>query len=239
MGRTTGRTGLAAASNLMDQVRTNQSGTGRHTSGTAIDFDRAVEEFYEALYQFAFRLTGNASDAADLTQETYQVLLRKAEDIRAPHKVRPWLFTTLYREFLRGRAHLGRFPEVELEEAEHELPTISPGDVEALDAGLIRDALQGLESKYRVPVALFYLEDLSYKEIAEMLGVPIGTVMSRLSRGKLALRQALAWAFADKDPGPGTLHEATPLRPFPTGASVMPRGSSPLDAADARPAAAN
>ena len=62
-------------------------------------------------------LTGQASDAADLTQETYPILLVKGDQIRDPSRVKSWLFTTLYREFLHRRRHLSRFPEIELEEA--------------------------------------------------------------------------------------------------------------------------
>jgi RNA polymerase sigma-70 factor (ECF subfamily) len=175
---------------------------GKDAQAAAIDFDAAVERFYEALYQFGFSLSGNASDAADLTQETYRVLLLKAEQIRDPQKVKSWLFTTLYREFLRGRQHLSRFPEVELEEAADDLPVISAANVDELDAAAVLSAVQALEEKYRAPVAMFYLDDLPYKEIAEILDIPIGTVMSRLSRGKLALRQKLSEIFADKATGP-------------------------------------
>ncbi len=67
--------------------------------------------------------------------------------------------------------------------------------VDKLDAGVVLSALQALEENYRVPIALFSLEELSYKEIAELLGVPMGTVMSRPSRGKAMLRRKLAAVF--------------------------------------------
>jgi RNA polymerase sigma-70 factor (ECF subfamily) len=170
----------------------------------AIDFDAAVEEQYEALYRFALGLSGSASDAADLTQETYRVLLLKADQIHNPERLKHWLFTTLYRQFLRGRHHLSRFPETELTAAADELPTVSAATVEALDAGVVLTAVQSLEDKYRAAITLFYLDDLSYKEIAEVLNVPIGTVMSRLSRGKALLRRELAGLFTSgpTDPGP-------------------------------------
>ncbi len=158
---------------------------------TAVDYDWAVEQFYEALYKFAFGLAGSESDAADLTQDTYRVLLTKGDAIRDSRKVKSWLFTTLYRQFLGRRRHATRFPETPVESAEWELPTITPQHAEALDGSLVVAALQQLEEKYRAPLAMFYLEELSYKEMAEVLGLSIGTIMSRLSRGKDILRRRL------------------------------------------------
>lgn len=156
-----------------------------------VDYDWAVEQFYEALYKFAFGLAGNESDAADLTQDTYRVLLTKGDAIRDGRKVKSWLFTTLYRQFLGRRRHAARFPETPVDSADWELPTITPQHAEALDGSLVVAALQQLEEKYRAPLALFYLEELSYKEMAEVLDLPIGTIMSRMSRGKDLLRRRL------------------------------------------------
>ena len=167
------------------------SASGVPALGAGVDCDRAVEQFYEALYRFAFSLAGNESDAADLTQDTYRVLLTKGGDIRDARKVKSWLFTTLYRQFLGRRRRATRFPETPVESAEWELPTITPQHVEALDGSLVVSALQQLDEKYRAPLAMFYLEELSYKEMAEVLGLPIGTIMSRMSRGKEILRRRL------------------------------------------------
>lgn len=158
---------------------------------TGLDYDWAVEQFYEVLYKFAFGLAGNESDAADLTQDTYRVLLTKGDAIRDARKVKSWLFTTLYRQFLGRRRHATRFPETPVESADWELPTITPQHADALDGSLVVTALQQLEEKYRAPLTLFYLEELSYKEMAEVLELPIGTIMSRLSRGKEILRRRL------------------------------------------------
>lgn len=158
---------------------------------TAADYDWAVEQFYEALYKFAFGLAGSESDAADLTQDTYRVLLTKGDAIRDARKVKSWLFTTLYRQFLGQRRHASRFPETPVESAQWELPPITPQQAEALDGSFVVAALQQLEEKYRAPLAMFYLEELSYKEMAEVLDLPIGTIMSRMSRGKEILRKRL------------------------------------------------
>ena len=158
---------------------------------TGVDYDWAVEQFYAALYKFAFGLTGNESDAADLTQDTYHVLITKGAGIRDQRKVKSWLFTTLYRQFLGRRRHAVRFPETPVESAEWELPTVSANQIESLDASLVVAALQSLDEIYRAPLALFYLEELSYQEMAVVLKLPIGTIMSRLSRGKEVLRKKL------------------------------------------------
>lgn len=158
-------------------------------STVAIDYEAAVEQFYQPLYRFGLGLAGNPADAADLTQETFRVLLLKAGQIREPQKLKSWLFTTLYRRFLVTFRHLRRFPEVNFEEAESELPAINA--VEHLDSTAVMSALQALEEKYRTPLVMFYLQELSYREIASVVGIPIGTVMSRLSRGKQILRHRL------------------------------------------------
>ncbi|HUZ07428.1 MAG TPA: RNA polymerase sigma factor [Candidatus Paceibacterota bacterium] len=167
---------------------------------TGVDYDWAVEQFYAALYKFAFGLTGSESDAADLTQDTYHVLITKGDAIRDARKVKSWLFTTLYRQFLGRRRHAVRFPQTPVESAEWELPTVSAKQIESLDASWVVSALQEMEEMYRAPLTLFYLEDLSYKEMAAVLELPIGTIMSRLSRGKEILRKKL------QAPSPGTIH---------------------------------
>ncbi len=167
---------------------------------TGVDYTWAVEQFYEVLYKFAFSLAINANDAADLTQDTYRVLLTKGDTIRDARKVKSWLFTTLYRQFLGRRRHVTRFPETPVESAEWELPTITPQQVETLAGSFVVAALQQLDEKYRAPLAMFYLEELSYKEMAEVLELPIGTIMSRMSRGKNILHRRLQEPSLTPDP---------------------------------------
>jgi hypothetical protein len=108
--------------------------------------------------------------------------------------VKTWLFTTLHREFLGSRRRQTRFPHIELEAAESELPEISPVAVNRLDVEQLMTALGKVDELYQGRVALFYLQDHSYKEIAEILEVPIGTVKSRLARGLLRLQLLLTYA---------------------------------------------
>ena len=107
-------------------------------------------------------------------------------------KVKTWLFTTLYREFLESRRRQTRFPHYDLEQVEAELPPILPPFIRQLDAAKVVEALGEVDEVYQASVSLFYLEDHSYKEIAEILGVPIGTVKSRLARGIAQLQSRLA-----------------------------------------------
>ena len=148
-----------------------------------LDFDNLVARHYEPLFQFAFSLTRDESDACDLTQQTFCIWAAKGHQLRDASKVKTWLFTTLHREFLGSRRRQARFPHVELEHASAELPVVSPATVNRLDTAQMLEALAQLEEIYQAPVALFYLQDCSYNEIAEILGVPLGTVKSRLTRG--------------------------------------------------------
>jgi RNA polymerase sigma-70 factor, ECF subfamily len=137
-------------------------------------------------------LAKNESEAADLTQETFLILAKHEKQIREPEKIKAWLFTTLRREFLRKiRIHTAH-PEVEFQPEEYEIPGIESDALRTIDGRTALDALAKIEESYRSAVELFYLADLSYKEISETLGIPIGTVMSRLSRGKEQLRRVLA-----------------------------------------------
>jgi RNA polymerase sigma-70 factor (ECF subfamily) len=157
----------------------------------SVDFESLVAAYYEPLYGFAFGLTRNEADACDLVQQTFSIWANKGHQLRDTSKVKTWLFTTLHREFLGARRKQSRFPHVELENAEAELPTISPATVNRLDAVQVFAALGQLDKIYQAPVALFYLQDFSYNEIAEALDIPLGTVKSRLTRGLARLHNAL------------------------------------------------
>lgn len=156
-------------------------------------FSQLVDAHYVPLYRFALSLTKNSSDAGDLTQQTFFIWAKKGDQLRDAGKVKSWLFTTLYREFLRVRRRGEHVTALEdLGPVESDPPAPEVDMVTGLDSSLVVEALQEVDEVYRVPLTLFYLQELSYKQIAEMLEVPIGTVMSRLSRGKAQLRAALA-----------------------------------------------
>ena len=170
-------------------------GSRNYTVAKKIDLQAIVSEHYADLYRFGLALAKNESEAADLTRETFLILAEHKEQIRGPATIKSWLFATLHREFLRKvRAHAVHL-EVEFKPEENEIQAIEPNVLRSMDAQTALAALQMVEENYRTALELFYLGDLSYKEISATLGVPIGTVMSRLSRGKEQLRCALAKAL--------------------------------------------
>lgn len=157
-----------------------------------LNFDGLVTQYYESLYQFAFSLTREEADACDLTQQTFYVWATKGHQLRDETKVKTWLFTTLHRQFLESRRRQTRFPHHALETVDFELPVISPETASRLDSAQVLRALAQVDEVYQAPVALFYLEDCAYKDIAEILDVPMGTVKSRIARGIGQLQKILA-----------------------------------------------
>lgn len=155
-------------------------------------FEEIVGSFYEPLYRFALALAGQPADASDLTQETFYAWATKGGQLRDITKVKSWLFTTLYRRHLNSRRRQTRFPHRELEDPDVEIPSVAPAAIRQMEASDVLQALRQLDERYRAPLTLFYLEEHSYVEIAGILDVPIGTVMSRLARGKALLRSLLA-----------------------------------------------
>lgn len=156
-----------------------------------LDDEQLVERFYMPLYRFALSLSRKDSDAGDLVQQTFYTWATKGHQLRDVSKVKTWLFTTLYRSFLAARRHEERMVDLPDESEFIEPPHIAPSVVNALDEATVQEALQRLEHRYRAPITLFYIQQHSYQEIAEILGIPLGTVMSRISRGKAELRRLL------------------------------------------------
>lgn len=157
-----------------------------------IDSNALVDNFYAALYRFALSLSRRESDAADLVQQTFYIWALKGHQLRDESKVKTWLFMTLYRDFLARRRHDDRFIDiVDGDAGLVEPPHLSTAAIDALDAATVQDALHELDTRYRAPLTLFYMQQHSYREIADILSIPLGTVMSRISRGKAELRKAL------------------------------------------------
>lgn len=154
-----------------------------------LDLAQLVAEHHEALYRYAYRLSGSAADAEDLTQQVFLVAQQKLAQIRQPDAARSWLYTVLRHCFLKGRS--GRRP-LPATSCDLDLSAIAAEvDDRPIDGEELQAALAGLSDDFRAVVLMFYFEELSYKEIAAALQLPTGTVMSRLARAKAQLRGRL------------------------------------------------
>jgi len=166
-------------------------------SGAGPDFEDMVDRYYRPLYRFALSLTRSEADACDLTQQTFYTWAVKGGQLQDMSKAGGWLFTTLHRAFLQRRRREARFPHFELAQMDSELPRTSPQFERGLDGVAALAALNKIEEVFRAPLALFYLEDCPYHEIALILGIPLGTVKSRIARGIAHLRRLLSQAHAE------------------------------------------
>lgn len=154
-----------------------------------MDFQSLVDLHYAALYRFALSMTRTESDACDLVQQTFLTWATKGHQLQDTSKVKSWLFTTLHRCFLESRRRSTRFPHLEITAAEAELPNVEPDKVSHLDAEDALRLLSQVDEQFQAAVALFYLQDYSYNEIASILEIPLGTVKSRIARGLAQLRE--------------------------------------------------
>ena len=185
------RTAKRALSRLLDFLGGSHR-PGYAWSVAALDFERLVEDYYMPLYRFALSLSRQESDAADLTQQTFFLWASKGHQLRDASKVKTWLFTSLYREFLGANGSRTVSLKRGIATKRSARRACPASIVNQLDGDIVQRALFALEEIYRAPLTLFYLQQHSYREIAETLEVPVGTVMSRISRGKEQLRKALA-----------------------------------------------
>ncbi|MGP0029318.1 MAG: sigma-70 family RNA polymerase sigma factor [Acidimicrobiales bacterium] len=169
-------------------------------------FTDVAMEHMPGLYSAALRMTRNAADAEDLVQETYLKAYRSYGSFEEGTNLRAWLYRILTNTFINSYRAAKRRPEVtDVEDVEdlylyRRLPGAGSGDSgrsaedEALDRFTdddVKSALEALPEAFRMAVLLADVEGFSYKEIAEITDVPIGTVMSRIHRGRRALQKAL------------------------------------------------
>lgn len=154
-------------------------------------FEREALPHMRSLYSTAYRLARNSADAEDLVQETLLRAYRAFEGYTPDTNVRAWLYTILYRVRADHYRRIGR--SVQTVELEGDGPaTAPPQDTLARGQEDVARALAELPECFRAAVVLRDIQEFSYEEIAAILDVPIGTVMSRIHRGRALLRQALA-----------------------------------------------
>lgn len=178
----------------------SREGPGRHAS-----FDEAAVEHLPALFDTALRLCGSEADAQDLTHDTYVRALAAAERYERRSSLRAWLLTILHNRFRTWLRDRSRHAQVELDEEVLPLPLSSdePMRWKAVTSAQLDAALQTLPLKFREVVILRDLQGLSYREISQVLEIAAGTVMSRLSRGRMALKAALLPVVEETAPGEG------------------------------------
>jgi len=149
-----------------------------------------VDEYYVRLYRFAYRLSGSAADAEDLTQQTFLTAQTNLHQLREPEHAKAWMFSIMRNTYLKGRRRQKQTEIVSLENAPE--PSETSDEAAKLRMEDLQAVLDELPDEFREPLILFYFQEFSYKEIADVLEVPLGTVMSRLARGKKQLRNRLA-----------------------------------------------
>jgi RNA polymerase sigma-70 factor (ECF subfamily) len=177
-----------------------------------VEFAELAMPYMSALYSAALRMTRNPSDAEDLVQETYLKAYRAFATFRDGTNLKAWLYKILTNTFINSYRSKKRRPEqVELDDTEdfylfrrlgglEAVAATRSAETELLDAmpdDIVKRALEDLPEQFRMAVMLADVEGFSYKEIAEIMEVPIGTVMSRLHRGRKQLQKRL-WDFAEE-----------------------------------------
>ena len=176
-------------------------------------FAELATPFMEPLYSAAMRMTRNPADAEDLVQETYLRAYRGFGGFQDGTNLKAWLYKILTNTYINMyRAKQRRPDEVDFDDVEDFALYRRLGGIEAAQAGItperlvldsmpdqaVKDAIEALPEQFRVAVLLADVEGFSYKEIAEITGVPIGTVMSRLHRGRKQLEKRLADFAAER-----------------------------------------
>jgi len=150
-----------------------------------------ITAHYDSLYRYAYRLSGSAADAEDLTQEAFGKALTRLSQLREPERAKAWLFRIVRNGYLHRVRDSQRHRQVPLDQV-GDLPGREEPVPLSIDPQVLQQALNELDETFRTPLILFYFEEFSYREIADHMDLPIGTVMSRLARAKSYLRTRLA-----------------------------------------------
>ncbi|MDR1767428.1 MAG: sigma-70 family RNA polymerase sigma factor [Propionibacteriaceae bacterium] len=168
-------------------------------------FEAEALPYLDQLYRAALRMTRDRHDAEDLTQETYAKAYSSFDQFKQGTNLKAWLYRILTNTFINNYRKAQRMPKVSAHDqvedwqlhrnAEHTSTGLRSAEVEALDRmpdSQIKQAMMELPQEFRLAVYLADVEGFTYKEIADIMDSPIGTVMSRLNRGRNALREKLA-----------------------------------------------
>jgi RNA polymerase sigma-70 factor (ECF subfamily) len=166
---------------------------------TAAKFQKLIRRHIQYLYNVALRYTANRYDAEEIVQETLLVAFRKFGQLKDEAKIKGWLFTILRNIYLKSVKN-NKFSSSEYDDGRDYLDVLETAveqiDLQAayekkVETEQVQALLSKLPEKYKSPLILYYMEDMSYQQIGDTLGLPIGTVMSRLSRGKQVLKKEI------------------------------------------------
>jgi RNA polymerase sigma-70 factor, ECF subfamily len=163
--------------------------TPSQVNNTKVDIAQLVADHHRAVYQYAYRLTGSVQDAEDLTQHVFLVAQSHIGELRSVDRVRSWFFTILRNRFLKDKQRRRPVPVADIQLDIDTIPDVPLP--EEIDQESLQKALNRLSDGFRLILVMFYFENSSYREISDQLGVPLGTVMSRLARAKASLRALL------------------------------------------------
>jgi len=160
------------------------------------DFDALALPLLDPLYNFARWLCGDADEARDLVQETFAKALKSFSSFREGTNLRAWMFTILRNAFLTSRTGLERRNTEQEDEGGMEDLAVSPDDPELAlirraDIEMVQAGIAKLPGVFREVLLLAEVEEMRYQDVADVLGVPIGTVMSRLARARKKLREQI------------------------------------------------
>ena len=184
------------------------------TAELGFAFENEALSHLDRLYSAALRMTRNSADAEDLVQETYVKALRGRDSCKPRTNMKAWLYRILTNTYINSYRKAVRSPQMSGDEevtdwqlaraASHDSQGLRSAEMEALENtpdAAVAAAMADLAENYRLAVYLSDVEGFSYKEIATIMDTPIGTVMSRLNRGRSQLRKALAEYAADRGIG--------------------------------------
>jgi RNA polymerase sigma-70 factor (ECF subfamily) len=155
----------------------------------SLNFKKLVESFHAGLFRFAYCLCFDEQTASDLTQHTFFIYANKGTELRDSAKLKLWFYSTLYHEYVRQRTA----PQLEPRKlpAARGKGTVKAENLAALDGTSTAALFESMEEPLRAPLALFYLRDLNYREMAEVLATPIPELLQRVALGKNRLKEIL------------------------------------------------